>query len=120
MALFDIFNRKKAEADQQLQPDVVVTEDATTSNVETAIPAAETASEADVPTSASEPEQPQQPFAAEDVADDDTTKKKGFFRSLFSREKKETLDKGLEKTKQGVFAKLLVENGIKVMDLEDL
>ncbi|MBR1883211.1 MAG: signal recognition particle-docking protein FtsY [Muribaculaceae bacterium] len=106
MALFDIFNRKKAEADHQLQPDVVVTEDATTSNVETAIPAAETASEADVPTSASEPEQPQQPFAAEDVADDDTTKKKGFFRSLFSREKKETLDKGLEKTKQGVFAKL--------------
>ena len=29
----------------------------------------------------------------------------GFF-SFFSKEKKETLDKGLEKTKQGVFAKL--------------
>ncbi len=30
----------------------------------------------------------------------------GFFKSIFSREKKETLDKGLEKTKEGVFSKL--------------
>ncbi len=30
----------------------------------------------------------------------------GFFRSLFSKEKKETLDKGLEKTKEGVFSKI--------------
>ncbi len=30
----------------------------------------------------------------------------GFFKSLFSREKKETLDKGLEKTKEGLFGKL--------------
>ena len=30
----------------------------------------------------------------------------GFFSKLFSREKKETLDKGLERTKEGVFAKL--------------
>ena len=30
----------------------------------------------------------------------------GFFKKLFSREKKETLDKGLERTKEGVFAKL--------------
>ncbi|MCD8387625.1 MAG: signal recognition particle-docking protein FtsY [Bacteroidales bacterium] len=30
----------------------------------------------------------------------------GFFKSLFSREKKETLDKGMEKTKQGFFSKL--------------
>lgn len=30
----------------------------------------------------------------------------GFFKSLFSREKKETLDKGLEKTKEGFFGKL--------------
>jgi len=30
----------------------------------------------------------------------------GLFKKLFSREKKETLDKGLEKTKQGVFDKL--------------
>ena len=28
----------------------------------------------------------------------------GFFKSLFSKEKKETLDKGLEKTKEGVFS----------------
>ncbi len=30
----------------------------------------------------------------------------GFFKSLFSRENKETLDKGLEKTKEGLFVKL--------------
>lgn len=30
----------------------------------------------------------------------------GFFKKLFSREKKETLDRGLERTKEGVFAKL--------------
>ncbi len=30
----------------------------------------------------------------------------GFFKNFFSREKKETLDKGLEKTKQGMFSKL--------------
>ncbi len=30
----------------------------------------------------------------------------GLFKKLFSREKKETLDKGLEKTKQGVFEKI--------------
>ncbi len=30
----------------------------------------------------------------------------GFFKKIFSREKKETLDKGLEKTKQNVFSKL--------------
>ena len=30
----------------------------------------------------------------------------GFFNKLFSREKKETLDKGLERTKIGVFAKI--------------
>ncbi|MDE7376027.1 MAG: signal recognition particle-docking protein FtsY [Muribaculaceae bacterium] len=30
----------------------------------------------------------------------------GFFKNLFSREKKETLDKGLEKTKTGFFSKL--------------
>ncbi len=30
----------------------------------------------------------------------------GFFNKFFSREKKETLDKGLNKTKQGVFSKL--------------
>ena len=30
----------------------------------------------------------------------------GFFKNIFSKEKKETLDKGLEKTKQGVFAKI--------------
>lgn len=30
----------------------------------------------------------------------------GFFKSLFSRENKETLDKGLEKTKEGIFGKL--------------
>lgn len=30
----------------------------------------------------------------------------GFFKSLFSREKKNTLDKGLEKTKEGIFSKL--------------
>lgn len=28
----------------------------------------------------------------------------GFFKSIFSREKKETLDKGLEKTKEGVLS----------------
>ena len=32
--------------------------------------------------------------------------KMGLFKKLFSREKKETLDKGLEKTKQGVFEKI--------------
>ncbi len=30
----------------------------------------------------------------------------GFFKNIFSREKKETLDKGLNKTKEGFFAKL--------------
>ena len=30
----------------------------------------------------------------------------GLFKKIFSREKKETLDKGLEKTKQGVFEKV--------------
>lgn len=30
----------------------------------------------------------------------------GFFKKLFSREKKETLDRGLERTKEGVFSKL--------------
>ena len=30
----------------------------------------------------------------------------GFFSKLFSREKKETLDKGLERTKQGVWSKI--------------
>ena len=30
----------------------------------------------------------------------------GFFSKFFSKEKKETLDKGLEKTKQGVFSKI--------------
>ena len=30
----------------------------------------------------------------------------GFFKNIFSKEKKGTLDKGLEKTKQGVFAKI--------------
>ena len=30
----------------------------------------------------------------------------GFFSKFFSKEKKETLDKGLERTKQGVFAKI--------------
>ena len=30
----------------------------------------------------------------------------GFFKSIFSREKKQTLDKGLEKTKEGVFGRL--------------
>ena len=33
-------------------------------------------------------------------------KKKGFFSRFFTREKKETLDRGLEKTKQGLFAKI--------------
>ncbi|MGN1264440.1 MAG: signal recognition particle receptor subunit alpha, partial [Muribaculaceae bacterium] len=30
----------------------------------------------------------------------------GFFNKIFSKEKKETLDKGLEKTKTGFFSKL--------------
>ncbi len=30
----------------------------------------------------------------------------GFFNKLFSKEKKETLDNGLERTKQGLFSKL--------------
>ena len=30
----------------------------------------------------------------------------GFFKKLFSKEKKETLDNGLERTKQGFFGKL--------------
>ena len=30
----------------------------------------------------------------------------GFFSKLFSKEKKETLDKGLERTKRGVFDKI--------------
>ena len=30
----------------------------------------------------------------------------GFFKNIFSKEKKETLDKGLEKTKTGFFSKL--------------
>lgn len=30
----------------------------------------------------------------------------GFFNKLFSKEKKETLDNGLERTKQGLFSKI--------------
>ena len=88
MALFDIFNRKKNE-DQNAEPQVENTQ-----------PAAE-----------QEPQEPadqQVELPAEDVqvASEEEPKKKGFFRSIFTREKKETLDQGLEKTKQGVFAKI--------------
>ncbi len=30
----------------------------------------------------------------------------GFFNKFFSKEKKETLDKGLDRTKQGLFSKI--------------
>ena len=30
----------------------------------------------------------------------------GFFNKFFSKEKKETLDNGLERTKQGIFSKI--------------
>lgn len=46
------------------------------------------------------------PTAEPSAAEPEQTKKKGFFGRFFSREKKETLDKGLEKTKQGLFAKI--------------
>ena len=41
----------------------------------------------------------------------------GFFKNIFSKEKKETLDKGLEKTKTGFFSKLArAETGKSTID----
>ena len=35
-----------------------------------------------------------------------TVRVMGFFNKLFSKEKKQTLDNGLERTKQGIFSKI--------------
>ena len=108
MALFNIFNRKKKEeqqAEQQEQTTQPAVEQQQPDNV---IEQQIEAQPAD--------EQAQQPIAEQTVAEQNVPekpaeepKKKGFFRSFFSREKKETLDQGLEKTKQGVFAKIAHE-----------
>ena len=113
MALFNIFNRKKKEqqlaqeAQQQVQTTQPTVEQQQTDNV---IEQQHEAQPDDV-----RKDEPilQQPAAEQTVVEQsepekpvEEPKKKGFFRSFFSREKKETLDHGLEKTKQGVFAKI--------------
>ena len=80
MALFNIFKSDKGEkAPEQPQEQA---QEQTVNEINEAAPEAQPAAEA-------EPE-----------------KKKGFFGRFFSREKKETLDRGLEKTKQGFFDKI--------------
>ncbi len=69
---------------------------------------------AEVEQSAAEVNQPaaevEQPVAEAEQPEvevpEEQPKKKGFFSRFFTREKKATLDRGLEKTKQGLFAKI--------------
>lgn len=97
MALFDIFNRKKKDSDNiEEQP----TQQPTPSAAEV-MPTDEPAQAAAESQSTSQPQHEPAPEQAPAEPE-----KKGFFRSIFSREKKQTLDQGLEKTKQGVFAKI--------------
>ncbi len=114
MALFNIFNRKKNE-EQNVGPQVQTThtDDERQANENTVEQAPVKAEQlAEEQTDAREPVE--QPVVTNDSQDSqpvtetptEEPKKKGFFRSFFSREKKETLDQGLEKTKQGVFAKI--------------
>lgn len=92
MALFNIFNRKKdEELNSENQVPAQNNEDRVGQTVE---PVSDVDQEEQSPVQHIEPQTDEEP------------KKKGFFRSFFSREKKETLDQGLEKTKQGVFAKI--------------
>ena len=97
MALFDIFNRKKNQ-EQNAQPQAQNTQPAAEQEAQQPV---------DQPTELQvEPQQPASEEEPQQPASEEEPKKKGFFRSLFTREKKETLDQGLEKTKQGVFAKI--------------
>ena len=93
MGLFDVFKKKDNE-EQPVQLDTVNTYTEPAEEVKPAEteeqPVEESAPVAEAsPEPAVEPEQ-----------------KKGLFGRFFTREKKETLDKGLEKTKQGLFAKI--------------
>jgi len=96
MALFNIFNRKKNN-EQNDQQQAQVTQPIGEQKQTEGTVEQEQEIQPKVEQTAAQPE-------TEQPADE--PKKKGFFRSFFSREKKETLDHGLEKTKQGVFAKI--------------
>lgn len=129
MGLFDIFKKKDntqqvaveaeqiqhqktvvqdAEPTSMPQPEVELEEQAdAASPAEVTEPVAQMSESAEVP--AQEPTEVPAPEAEpqpEPEPEPEPEKKKGFFGRFFSREKKETLDKGLEKTKQGLFAKI--------------
>ena len=129
MGLFDIFKKKDntqqvaveaeqiqhqetivqdAEPTSMPQPEVELEEQAdAASPAEVTEPVAQMSEPAKVP--AQEPTEVPAPEAEPQPVQEpepEPEKKKGFFGRFFSREKKETLDKGLEKTKQGLFAKI--------------
>lgn len=88
MGVFNIFKKNDNEKEQAVQPEVPQQQPETIDSA--ADEASAHAIETDIPQV--EPQQEEQ--------------KKGFFGRFFSREKKETLDQGLEKTKKGLFAKI--------------
>ena len=129
MGLFDIFKKKDntqqvaveaeqiqhqetvvqdAEPTSMPQPEVELEEQAdAASPAEVTEPVAQMSEPTEVP--AQEPTEEPVPEAEPQPVQEpepEPEKKKGFFGRFFSREKKETLDKGLEKTKQGLFAKI--------------
>ena len=129
MGLFDIFKKKDntqqvaveaeqirhqetvvqdAEPTSMPQPEVEQEEHAdAASPAEVTEPVAQMSEPAKVP--AQEPTEVPAPEAEPQPVQEpepEPEKKKGFLGRFFSREKKETLDKGLEKTKQGLFAKI--------------
>ena len=110
MALFNIFNRKKNnEQNDQQQAQVtqpIGEQKQTEGSVEQEQEMAQHADTQRDELTNIQPKVEQTAAQPETEQPADEPKKKGFFRSFFSREKKETLDHGLEKTKQGVFAKI--------------
>ena len=110
MALFNIFNRKKNnEQNDQQQAQVtqpIGEQKQTEGTVEQEQEMVQPADTQRDELTNIQPKVEQTAAQPETEQPADEPKKKGFFRSFFSREKKETLDHGLEKTKQGVFAKI--------------
>lgn len=129
MGLFDIFKKKDntqqvaveaeqiqhqetivqdAEPTSMPQPEVELEEHTdAASPAEVTEPVAQMSESAEVPAQepTEEPALQPEPQPVQEP-EPEPEKKKGFFGLFFSREKKETLDKGLEKTKQGLFAKI--------------
>ena len=100
MGLYDIFKRKNREPENTQsseQPSEPLT---AVPGGHDALPAADVAATQENEQCATAGTGPSDPVEAE------PEKKKGFFSRFFTREKKETLDRGLEKTKQGLFAKI--------------